>query len=449
MTLLNSSVACETPGSISVSALDSVNRARHRWYFVKEAFSPDIVTHAAMDAGCGPKDLIVDPFCGGGTVTLQSALDGHRSAGIEVNPFLAFVARAKLQQCEPAALKESADLAATGAQKKGKSDLTSFSTFSDKEGASKWLFNREVLEAFEGAWQAIDVSQRSSPTQYLIRLCLIGAAMDVCNAYKDGKCLRYRKDWEELAFDGDDFVAALESRVKLVAEDLSAAPLGRTTAVLTQGDARTHSICGPFRVCVTSPPYLNSFDYTDVYRPELFLGRWVRDMKTLRALRLRTMRSHVQVRWKDPTANDFGVNYSNSMAEIQPHSKQLWNGRIPLMIQAYFEDMRGVLMKLKSVAQKDASVWIVVSTSSYAGVEIPVDLIIADIASTCGWYLREVQALRYLHRVACQQWSELAEKKVAGPHLRESLVILDAQPKGSRKVITPPSASTMVKHASA
>lgn len=74
------------------------------------------------------------------------------------------------------------------------------------------------------------------------------------------------------------------------------------------------------------------------------------------------------------------------------------------------------------------------STSAYAGIEIPVDLIIADIASTCEWYLREVVVLRHLGRVACQQWSELAEKKINGPHLRESLIILDARPRNARKV---------------
>ena len=42
-------------------------------------------------------------------------------------------------------------------------------------------------------------------------------------------------------------------------------------------DSRHHlpdSFAG-FKLCVTSPPYLNSFDYTDIYRPELFLGGFV------------------------------------------------------------------------------------------------------------------------------------------------------------------------------
>jgi hypothetical protein len=102
------------------------------------------------------------------------------------------------------------------------------------------------------------------------------------------------------------------------------------------------------------------------------------------------------------------------------------------MIQAYFEDMSFVLKRLKKRAKPHASVWLVVSTSSYAGVEIPVDLIIADIAVKSGWFLREVQVMRHLRRVAGQQWHELNDRgHPNGPHLRESLVVFDAMPRRS------------------
>jgi len=419
-------------GNVSVSALDSLSLPRHRWYFFKEAFSPEIVKRAAEDADCGPSDLVVDPFCGSGTVPLQAALTGYRSRGTEVNPFLAFVARAKLSHCKPAALEPLLVAATRGALKGRRSPLREFSTFTKRSGLSKWLFSRSVLDAFEGAWTAVDdVATSSTPSQTLMRLCLIGAAMDACNAVKDGKCLRYRPGWTTKAFGARDFIAALETRAAMIAADLEAAPLVAPDASVRRADAREPFRDGPFRLCVTSPPYLNSFDYTDVYRPELFLGKWVKDMKDLRALRLKTIRSHVQVEWPDPTRDDFGSHYVETMAALRPCAKDLWNGRLPRMVQAYFEDMRRVLRNLRVRAQKNASVWIVVSTSAYGGIEIPVDLIIAEIAAGCRWYLREVSVLRYLGRVAGQQWSELSEAKARGPHLRESLVILDAQPRRS------------------
>jgi hypothetical protein len=287
------------------------------------------------------------------------------------------------------------------------------------------LFNTSVLRAFESGYA--ELSARSAQSD-LLKLCLIGAAMDNANAVKDGKCLRYRSDWDERHFDAESFRNSFESRVKMIVQDLEEVPLNQRPSCITRGDARKKRFRMPgtqgFKLCLTSPPYLNSFDYTDVYRPELFLGRWVTTRDGLRRMRQHTLRSHVQAEWKDPTADDFGPLYAASIEELRAKQASLWNQRIPLMVQAYFEDMRKVLTSLRKQAAPDGSVWLVVSTSAYAGIEIPVDLIIADVAGSCGWFLQDVSVLRYLDRVAGQQWKQLVDRNDDGPHLRESLVVL-------------------------
>src|SRR5690606_13247838 len=140
----------------------------------------------------------------------------------------------------------------------------------------KWLFNIPISRSFEGGWRA---SAALSPNvRRLVRLALFGAAMDTCNATRDGKCLRYRPDWIRQDFGRRDFLAALDARVECMGEDLSKAPRGLTRAPIKVGDSR-RLVRGmeknAFELCVTSPPYLNSFDYSDVYRPELFLGGFV------------------------------------------------------------------------------------------------------------------------------------------------------------------------------
>ena len=67
----------------------SVMKPRHRWYWVKEGFSPFLVQTAIKSERCVPTDLVVDPFCGSGTVPLESARCQMPSAATEVNPFLA------------------------------------------------------------------------------------------------------------------------------------------------------------------------------------------------------------------------------------------------------------------------------------------------------------------------------------------------------------------------
>jgi len=420
----------------TVSALDAVTKPRHRWYFFKEAFSPDVVDKAVADAGCQPGDLVVDPFCGSGTVPLQAAFAGQPSVGREVNPFLAFVARAKLADCRVQPFQRAADAVLASARRGMTSPLSTFSTFAEDslqaQKQEKWLFNRAVLESFEGAWCAVGATKTAS--SLLVRLCLLGAATDVSNATKDGKALRYRSDWQNRAFGSDNFIDAYLKRVDDVAADLRVCPIDAKSSTIRLGDSRKGAPSEKFKLCVTSPPYLNSFDYTDVYRPELFLGKWVNSMEQLRALRLRTLRSHVQVHWPDPTEDDFGTHYREIVEQLRAAKSSLWNARIPVMVQAYFQDIRHVLKKLRAAARDDASLWLVVSTSAYGGVEIPVDLIIADIGSKCGWYLREVSVLRHLGRVAGQQWKELSEKKEnSSPHLRESVVILDAAPKAGMR----------------
>jgi len=137
------------------------------------------------------------------------------------------------------------------------------------------------------------------------------------------------------------------------------------------------------------------------------------------------VRSHLQARWSDPTRTDFGSLYSDSVSLLQERIEDLWDSRIPTMVQAYFEDMEGILRGLRQRALENASVWLVVSTSAYAGVEIPVDLILAEVGQRTGWFLREVGVLRYL-RSSSQHFKHVQEEERKSVPLRESVVIFDA-----------------------
>src|SRR5260221_5054335 len=83
---------------------DTTSMARHRWYYYKEGFSPNLVEQAIQQTGISIEDLVVDPFNGSGTTTLTSSILGFRSLGIEVNPFTAFLADAKVESSESADL---------------------------------------------------------------------------------------------------------------------------------------------------------------------------------------------------------------------------------------------------------------------------------------------------------------------------------------------------------
>tara|TARA_R110002072_G_scaffold128623_13_gene266484 strand:- start:2298 stop:3596 length:1299 start_codon:yes stop_codon:yes gene_type:complete len=398
---------------------------RHRWYRVKESFSPALVEAAIGELQDPENARVVDPFSGSGTTVVTCALRGQAAVGMELNPFLAFVSRAKLARASRKALLAGAKEIRTTVQRGRKSRLEGVSTFTERPGLKKWLFNTPISRSFEGGWRA---SAALRPNiRRLVRLALFGAAMDTCNATRDGKCLRYRADWIDRDFGRRDFLAALDARVESMGEDLTRAPRGLTRAPIRVGDSRklTRSLeKNAFELCVTSPPYLNSFDYSDIYRPELFLGGYVESNAELMSLRMRTIRSHVQAKWKRPQRSDFGPLFRECASRVEERKEHLWDTRIPLMIRAYFEDLDGLLRSLYAAASPGAVVWLVVSTSAYAGVEIPVDLILAEIGTRTGWRLREVGVLRYM-RTSGQHWARWAGEPGMRPQLRESAVILE------------------------
>jgi len=403
------------------NADSTVEVPRHRWYFYKEGFSPNLVEQAIEISGIAKDDLILDPFNGSGTTTLTAALKGFRSIGIEVNPFTSYLSSAKLKNANLKEFRKHKCILLSEAEKGAKSNLIGFSTFSKSDVIEKWLFNDDVLNSFEGGWNY--TSEISSYNiRKLFRLSLITAAMKNCNATRDGKCLRYRLSWRDYNFNKQSFLESLSAQLYQMIEDIEQYPIYQRASIINADSRKAlkdSNQVESFNLCITSPPYLNTFDYTDIYRPELFLGKFVTSRQELYNLRLHTVRSHVQAKWTLPTLNDFGLLYQETISQINENQKNLMHKSIPVMIQAYFEDMFNLLKLLRSKAKKNSSLWIVVSNSAYAGTEVPVDLILCDIGSKVGWYLREIGVLRFLKKRKTKYSSNITQ-------LRESVIIFSS-----------------------
>lgn len=408
--IIKNSESCKNTSN----AIDYHLLPRFRWYGYKEGFSPNLVEIAIKNVGIGNKDYILDPFNGNGTVTLTASINNIKSIGIEVNPFVAFMSRVKLENYS--AKEFTIDMAEVikSAYKGKQSNLTKYSTFSEASGKIKWLFNFDVLRSFEGGWHSI----RNFPTskQNIYKLSLIGAAMDNCNAVKDGKCLKYRSNWQNKNYNKNSFINSLEERLIKNVNDIDNLIIHKQANIIND-DARKaiKLISKKFKLCITSPPYLNSFDYTDIYRPELFLGKFINSSNELKELRFKTIRSHVEIKLPKPIYNSFGELYHSVYNKIIA-SEEVWSKQIPIMIQSYFEDMQNVLYNLLIKAKKDAELWLVVANSIYVGIEIPVDLILAEIGTRKGWKLKRIEVLRYINRRKTKYCGDINK-------VRESLIV--------------------------
>jgi DNA modification methylase len=400
------------------NAADTIDLPRHRWYYYKEGFSPNLVENAIEEYGLNGGSVILDPFNGSGTVTLTAAKRNIKSQGVEINPFTSFLAKTKAlnekQNSFDTLFEQTLEACIRGSFSK----LEGFSTFTEsKANTKKWLFNTDVLRAFNGGMDLI--SDNRTNAAKLMKLALISSAMENCNASKDGKCLRYRSEWELKPYSKDTFISSFIKKTDTIREDLSERLLKKPQiSTFDTRLSKRYSSLEDFDLCITSPPYLNTFDYTDIYRPELFLGRFIKSSEELYKLRLKTVRSHIQANWKKPDVRNIdSVLLKDVYSKIESKNDMLMHKNIPAMILAYFEDMSIIFKSLSNNAKKSAHVWMVVSTSAYANEHIPVDLILGDIATHNGWKLKEIGVLREINKRMTRYSPDISK-------LRESVIIL-------------------------
>ncbi|MBI5775163.1 MAG: site-specific DNA-methyltransferase [Verrucomicrobia bacterium] len=78
----------------AVSNRDKVTGAPHDFYRYPARFSP-VFAREAIKAFTEPGDVVLDPFCGGGTTLVEAMSLGRRAAGMDISSLAAFLARTK------------------------------------------------------------------------------------------------------------------------------------------------------------------------------------------------------------------------------------------------------------------------------------------------------------------------------------------------------------------
>jgi DNA modification methylase len=369
---------------------------RHRWFPFKEGFSAALVSNVLLEIKRSP-GILLDPFLGSGTTALEASHWGWSTYGIEVNPFIAFVARIKTEKSYIAGnlsklAKESLKGRVNGITFK----IPRNTTLVEREGLSKWLFNRKVACEFERIRAWIDELEDKKHADLLL-LGLIAAMSDVSNGRRDGKCWRYRNGWKLKSYDDSDLRHAYLKRVNQFVEDLVAIERLSGESKVILGDSRKMDeltdlpLEKVFDGVITSPPYPNSFDYTDVYRPEMLLLGTARTAEDLRPYRLESLRSHVQVDW--PFSQPSTILEVREVVKTMK-GKKLWDQRIPNMINAYFVDLDIVIRECACRVKPGGKIAFVVANSAYAGIVVPVDTILECIYRKHGIAVTKKMVLR-------------------------------------------------------
>ena len=367
-----------------------------RWFHFKEAFSPKFVADTLGSLPYKVKNCL-DPFGGSGTTAMTCRMLGISSTSVEVNPFLADLIEAKLSPVAPAAFCAAYERLITGLE------ITAADTIPiagmPPTLVAPGLKDRYVFptDVYSTARAILRASESMEPDQArLLRVLLGSVLVPNSNVVINGKGRRYRGAWQSNEKSRSDLIGSLDAAVDVAAADLTMfSGLPRGQYKVLRGDARAAlAEVGEADVAIFSPPYPNSFDYTDVYNLELWMLGYLNSAPDNRALRHRTLRSHVQMKWQPTPRYASSAMLDVTLQTLRSARADLWNRNIPEMVGFYFDDLCRVFQQLARILSRGRHVVVAIGDSQYAGVHIDVASILIESLVGLGFKLTERGAIR-------------------------------------------------------
>lgn len=379
---------------------DAMHVPFQRWYNFKEAFAPQLVANIIQQLPQSPRTCL-DPFGGSGTTAITCQFLGVHPTLIEVNPFLADLAESKLATYDAYALTRDRGRLAEYLAQDIECELPPDAfpdaprTFVEPGLGGRWIFDRSVAERI---WQYrcfIDGLENSENAR-LFRVLLGSTLIPLSNVTISGKGRRYRSNWQDRravpqALD-DRFEASYQRALYDICRFHSRAC--RQYDVM-RGDAREvlHDV-DRVDLVITSPPYPNSFDYTDIYNVELWALGYLRARSDNRRLREATLRSHVQIKRSFAHQELPSSSLEKTLTALRGAEDRLWDKDIPAMVGAYFGDLYEVLCGLRSRLISGGCAVLIVGDSRYAGVHIDVAAVVAEVGKVAGFEMVERYPVR-------------------------------------------------------
>ena len=415
--IVNGDLDSATYTNVESNFTYSAGFARHRWFHYKEGFSP-VLVERLLDECCLDRDSVVcDPFCGAGTTLAVAKARGMRSYGFEVNPFAAFITRVKTAGYTPGDMEEFQGLLAG----LGEVDPAAPRPLPENEYLRR-IFAPEMLTVQLNLRAHLNSlpEGRARELLYFAWLC----TLEDCSLYrKAGNGLK-KKLHPPAYEEGGAFPFALElvrRKAASMLEDYS--PEEGPLPELYNDSATTLKERLPrdsVDLVLFSPPYANCFDYTKIYYLELWFGGFVVSAGDQKAIRMRSLRSHCHATWPERYT---GFRLPPLHDELLPLLRQqpLWTKRIPDMLSGYFADMEEVLRQVYGALREGGRCAIVVSNSAYAGIVVPTDAFLAEIAERLGFRVREIEVQRLII-TSSQQYQKTQHLR---RYLRESIVKLE------------------------
>jgi DNA modification methylase len=380
----------------------NLKSTRHGWLRLTPAYSVRLVASLLEAGRSGP---VLDPFCGTGTTLLSCAEHGLDGDSVDINPFLVWLARAKVSAYSEAHLAEA---------KRGVGRMRRAVRASPARDGwvpalhqiERW-WSPATLAALSRAHRALERFAESSspPAGDLLRIAFCQVLIARSRAHFGHQSMSFQPDDGAPAGASDAVASAereavergLQEAFERVAQ-AAAIALPRTRRRVVQGDAlRLHEVLesGHYARVITSPPYANRMSYIRELRPYMYWLRYLEEKRAAGALDWKAIGGT----WGSATSNLASWRPEPSVrlpAALEPLLAGIAETS-PLLstyVRKYFHDMALHLASLARVVRRGGTAHYVVGNSKFYEVVVPVERLLAELFEANGFRRVGVETLR-------------------------------------------------------
>jgi len=385
----------------------NLKSTRHGWLRLTPAYSVRLV--ASLLEG-GPSGPVLDPFCGTGTTLLSCTEHGLDGDSVDINPFLVWLARAKVAAYSAPQLEEARQgLARMRRAVRAKPAREGW--VPPLHQIEKW-WSPATLAALSRAHGALErfASSSSRAASDLLRIAFCQVLIARSRAHFGHQSMSFKPAPEggpgAHAGERDAGESAEKTAIERGLEEAfervaGAAALGlpRTRRRVVHGDARRlHEVlpAGHFARVITSPPYANRMSYIRELRPYMYWLRYLEEKGAAGVLDWKAIGGT----WGSATSNLGSWRPEASERPLPSRLEPLLAAiaeTSPLLstyVRKYFHDMALHFASLAQVMRPGGRAHYVVGNSKFYEVVVPVEQLLAEQFEASGFRHISIETLR-------------------------------------------------------
>lgn len=361
--------------------------AVHRWFNFIAGFAPEFVAQHCPDNGGA---VLLDPFAGCGTSLVVAQAHGNRGIGFEPHPFFVRIARAKTAAPPTRArLRAIEEALLNGATAAFPSDPLpgSARAFLGK------LFDERTLTQLLGARAGLENTGLEKDD---LAFLLLSRVVEMCSKSQTDGIYKAPTSRKRAAVPVEA-IRAVVDEVRSDAELLHDGPTLPEVVLHPRSSEDMRLVeTGSVDLAVTSPPYLNNFDFAEMTRMELYFwglcGSWREITHTVRAQLIvntttaLTGHRNIQARHRAGIPQsvlpdlDAIVKTLAGQRRSRPGKKEY-----DLLVYPYFAQMTRVLRETLRCLRPGGTAHVVVADAAFYGIHVSTPQYLASIMTALGY----------------------------------------------------------------